>query len=224
MSYERMTGMGQVSSSEMFPDQGTCSQIPNGMKTWTYDFRIDLTELGCKPLGTNHQRQVGSATIEYPQYCCPHDIAVLHKIESDRRSQQIREEAQRLQRERFDRCVSAGYPVTWEPDIPLTRAQAHAEHFGLTPNICNPSGKTRPGSMPSIANLDKEVCCYPRNAELTEKTIQPTVPTEALPVTTNGQPATTNGQPQLAMDQQIPWKWIAITALGVGALVWLLKR
>lgn len=128
------------------------------------------------------------------------------------------QEAQRIRLERFDRCVAAGYPAVWEPDLPLTRAKAHFEHFE-GPN-CHPSGRTRPGAIPLIAKLDKEVCCHPRDVVL------PELPPEIPPVVTNGQALSpvTNGQEQLAMDRPIPWGWIAVGALGAGALVWFTKR
>lgn len=50
----------------------------------------------------------------------------------------------------------------------------------------------------------------------------PSAPPE--PVETPPQPVVTNGQAQPEAARPIPWGWIAIAALGAGALVWFVKR
>ena len=200
-----------ISSIGLQKDVGQpCSQVPNGTTT-THINPEGLKKTGCVSTGRSVHEMSGSRKnpihTSYEILCCPPGYSEKYR--------------QQHQQERFDRCVAAGYPVTWKSDAPLTGAQAHFAHFDPEGPACHRSGLNRPSTgiaAATGATQDFEVCCHPRNVTLPDpREAGPgTVP---FPVTTD-----TESAEQLAMDRPIPWGWIAVAALGAGALVWFTKR
>jgi len=214
---------------DQFSSLGPCSELPGGMRTWTYDRRVPLETLGCRALGTTYNRpMMGGRTYPYPEYCCPPDIKLKQQQAIDALNEQVRQEAARKNREMYGRCIAAGYTTKWEPDVhSLTRSRQLPSH------VCHKSGQNYQREATSFDAVllggqgpvtVHEVCCHPREELLPELPVAPVeASTAAASHPQNGQPQ--NGQPQNgeASGGFKLWHLLAAGAAGI-ALYALLKR
>jgi hypothetical protein len=242
MSYEYMMGMG-IDWSGLPTIAGEkdigkpCSEVPEGTNETFFEgiYGEDLAiQLGCVKTG----RAIMGGSRMNPSYqgilCCPPDI---------RQRMQAAQES-----ERIARCGAADQRILRIDSTNLTaislseqsgcrRIPRAADDDRSTTIFCcppreqqlltssfMPSPPSQPVSIGPSTSQAQQALLLAQQLQAQQAPPAVTEPTTSTPSTATTEPVVTNGQTQLAMDQPIPWKWIAITAIGVGALALLLKR